>query len=849
MQQFEKLGEFYLGKTVDPATRQHGEDFLLYDSKDLTTHAICVGMTGSGKTGLCIGVLEEAAIDGIPAIVIDPKGDMTNLLLSFADLSPADFEPWVNIEEAQKKSLSRQDYAALQVEMWKKGLSEWGQDGQRIRAMREKTQFEIYTPGSSAGKQISIVTLFSLPPEAIRNDPEAMNDLVAGTAASLLGLLGIEADPIRCREHILISNILLSAWKVGINLDLAGLIQQIQTPPFNQIGVMTLDSFYPDKDRLGLALQFNNLLASPSFSSWIQGEPLSIDRLLYTDEGKPKISILSIAHLSDPERMFFVSLVLNQMVSWIRTQPGTSSLRALLYMDEIYGYFPPVANPPSKAPLLTLLKQARAFGLGVMLTTQNPMDLDYKGLANMGTWFIGRLQTERDKSRLLDGLEGASMTSGSSFDRQTMDQLISSLGSRIFLMNNVHEDAPVLFETRWCMSYLKGPLTRTEIQTLSKENRNGPEAGQAIDVTAAAAPTMAAPAASESVTTSAAAAAATTFAATAAATPVSTGTSNPGLSNVGLSNVQPQLPDNVAVAYLPYRGDSAGLTYRACLAGFAEIHYEDAKNGISASVEEARVTPVSTNLIPVDWNLSEILKYKANDLESTGAPGAAYQPLSPACEKKTSYTDWEKELADYLFRNSSLELFRNEHLKKVSRPDETERDFQIRLQQESREERDREVAKLRETYAKRAASLEEKIRRAEQSVEREKDQAKDAKVQTAISLGSTILGALLGRKAVSASNIGKVATTARGASRTLKQSGDVSRSEETVKTFREQLAEIENDLQAEIDEISTRLEANAGATTPWEIRPLKRDCVVKTLALTWEPVRTDASGTVIKAWQ
>jgi len=837
MQQFEKLGEFYLGKTVDPATRQHGEDFLLYDSKDLTTHAICVGMTGSGKTGLCIGVLEEAAIDGIPAIVIDPKGDMTNLLLSFPDLSPADFEPWVSSEEAQKKGLSTQNYAALQADMWQKGLSDWGQDGQRIKAMREKTQFEIYTPGSSSGKPLSIVTLFSLPPDAIRNDAEALNDLVAGTTASLLGLLGIEADPIRSREHILISNILLSAWKGGTNLDLAGLIQQIQTPPFNQIGVMTLDSFYPAKDRFDLALQFNNLLASPSFSAWMQGEPLSIDQLLYTGEGKPKISILSIAHLSDSERMFFVSLVLNQMVGWVRSQPGTSSLRALLYMDEIYGYFPPVANPPSKAPLLTLLKQARAFGLGVMLTTQNPMDLDYKGLANMGTWFIGRLQTDRDKSRLLDGLEGASMTQGSSFDRQTMDQLISSLGSRIFLMNNVHEDSPVLFETRWCMSYLKGPLTRTEIQTLSKANRNGPAAGQTVDAAAPdmAAPAMAAPAASESVTTSAAAA---------ASTPVSVGT-----SNAGLSNVRPQLPDNVAAAYLPYRGDSAGLTYRACLAGFAEIHYEDAKNGISASVEEARVTPVSTNLIPVDWNLSEILKYKANDLESTGAPGAAYQPLSPACDKKTSYTDWEKELADYLFRNSSLELFRNEHLKKVSRPDETERDFQIRLQQESREERDREVAKLRETYVKKAASLEEKIRRAEQSVEREKDQAKDAKVQTAISLGSTILGALFGRKAVSASNIGKVATTARGASRTLKQSGDVSRSEETVKTFREQLAEIENDLQAEIDEISARLEANAGATSPWEIRPLKRDCVVKALALTWEPVRTDANGTVIKAWQ
>ena len=839
MQQFEKLGEFYLGKTIDPDTGKHGEEYLLYDSKDLTTNAICVGMTGSGKTGLCIGVLEEAALDGIPAVVIAPKGDMTNLLLSFPHLSPADFEPWVSAEEAQKKGQSAQDFAAAQASLWQNGLADWQQDGARIRAMREKTQFEIYTPGSSAGSPLSIVTLFSTPPAEIRADTEALNELVAGTAASLLGLLGIDADPIRSREHILISNILLVSWQNGISLDLAGLIRQIQSPPFSLIGVMALESFYPEKDRFGLALQFNNLLASPSFASWMQGEPLSIDRLLYTDAGNPKISILSIAHLNDAERMFFVSIVLNQMVGWVRAQPGTSSLRALLYMDEIFGFFPPVANPPSKAPLLTLLKQARAFGLGVMLTTQNPMDLDYKGLANMGTWFIGRLQTDRDKARLLDGLEGASLSSGSSFDRQKMDSLISGLGSRIFLMNNVHEDRPVLFETRWCMSYLRGPLTRVEIQRLTQENKaESIAAGPAAPVSENA--EAAASAASDTIPAASASAAAAVAAASVTQKAVQ--------STAAFVSAPPEVPDTVSVAYLPYRGDSSGITYRPALTGLVEIHYEDAKNGISDTVSQTIMTPVQDILIPIDWNQSEFLELKAESFEKSGAPGASYEPLHPACGKKTSYTAWENDLSEYLFRNSSLKLFRSGHLKKISRPGESERDFQIRLQQESREERDLEVEKLRETYAKKTAALEERIRKAEQAVDREKDQAKDAKVQTAISLGSTVLSALFGRKAVSAGSLGKAASTARSVSRAARQSGDVSRSEDTVKTYREQLDELERELQADIDEISSRLEASAGETVPWEIRPLKRDCIVRAMFLTWEPVRKSPGGSVEKAW-
>ncbi|MCJ7796866.1 MAG: ATP-binding protein, partial [Thermoleophilia bacterium] len=445
MEEFEKLGVFYLGREYDLQTKAPREGLLLYDSKDLVTHGVCVGMTGSGKTGLCIGLIEEAALDGVPAIVIDPKGDLADLMLTFTDLRPEDLRPWINEEDAARKGLTPDDFARQQAEFWAKGLADWGESGDRIRRLREAADFAIYTPGSSAGLPISILASFAAPAAAVRDDPELLGDRIATTATSLLALLGIDADPIQSREHILLSTILNTAWQQGQNLDLAALIGQIQNPPVTRVGVMDLESFYPSKERFELAMRMNNLLAAPGFAAWMEGEPLDVARLLHTPEGKPRVSIMSIAHLSDAERMFFVSLLLNEVLGWMRSQPGTGSLRALVYMDEIFGFFPPVAEPPSKRPLLTLLKQARAFGVGILLATQNPVDLDYKGLANAGTWFIGRLQTDNDKQRVLAGLEGVAAGATAGFDRQAMEQTLAGLGNRVFLMYNAHEDAPVVF--------------------------------------------------------------------------------------------------------------------------------------------------------------------------------------------------------------------------------------------------------------------------------------------------------------------------------------------------------------------------------------------------------------------
>ena len=468
---FEKLSSFYLGRHFDLNSGELADELLMYDAKDLCTHAMCVGMTGSGKTGLCISLLEEAAIDGIPAICVDPKGDLANLLLTFPDLRPEEIQPWLEEGEARRKGVSLDQLAADKADLWRSGLADWGQDGQRIARLKEAVDFAIYTPGSNIGLPLTVLKSFDAPPPEARDDAELIGDRVTGAVSGLLTLMGIDADPMTSPEHILVSSILRHQWEAGKNVGIAQLIRLIQSPPIERVGVVDLDSFLSPGDRGKLAMRLNNLLASPAFSSWLEGEALSIKRLLYTAEGKPRLTILSIAHLSDSERMFFVTILLNELLAWMRTQMGTSSLRALFYMDEVAGYFPPVRNPPTKPPMLTLLKQARAFGLGITLATQNPVDLDYKGLSNIGTWFLGRLQTERDKARVLEGLEGAAGQSGQAFDRGQMEQILAGLGSRVFLMNNVHDGFPTVFHTRWAMSFLAGPLARGQISKLMADRK------------------------------------------------------------------------------------------------------------------------------------------------------------------------------------------------------------------------------------------------------------------------------------------------------------------------------------------------------------------------------------------
>ena len=827
MEDFEKLGAFYLGRPHDLKKKQAKEGILLYDSKDLLTHAVCVGMTGSGKTGLCIALLEEAAIDGIPSIVIDPKGDLANLLLTFPRLKPQDFAPWVNEEDAQKQNLSTAEYAAQQAELWTKGLSDWGQDGARINRLRDAADFRIYTPGSNAGIPVSILKSFAAPPEAIREDKELMTEQVNTTVTSLLGLLGIDADPIRSREHILISNILSKAWLAGNDLDIAALIQQIQSPPLTKVGVMDLESFFPSKERFELAMALNNLLAAPAFSSWMEGEPLDIQQILHTPAGKPRVAIFSIAHLGDAERMFFVSLLLNQTLGWMRTQSGTTSLRSILYMDEIFGYFPPVANPPSKLPLLTLLKQGRAFGLGVVLVTQNPVDLDYKGLSNTGTWFIGRLQTERDKARVLEGLEGIAAGSGQKFDRQEMEQTLAGLSNRIFLLNNVHEDGTEVFESRWAMSYLRGPLTRTQIKTLMEPMRAQTTAAVATQVVAAAA-----------------------GAATPAAMPVSATPMPSPKTDVSPRSQRPVLPPGVSQYFIPVRGSGstgAKLTYHPMVLGAAEVRYSDSKS-LDMTQRLTLLAAIGEGPIAVDWGQGSPAELPVEDLEQAPQESAQFAELPSAASKAKNYDEWRKDLLSWIYRNQRLELLESPSLDIASNPGESERDFRIRLQQLAREQRDESVEKLRQKYAPKIAALEEKRRRALQAVDREAEQAKNQKLQTAISFGATLLSSFMGRKAVSLSTLGRATTAARGVSRSMKEAEDVGRAQETVEAITQQLADLDAQFKAETDALERAGDPQTEELQKVSLKPTKANIAVKLLTLAWAPYWHDSPGQITPAW-
>jgi hypothetical protein len=819
VENFEKLGTFYLGREVDLKTKKTTDNLLLYDSKDLVTHALCVGMTGSGKTGLCIDLLEEAAIDGIPSIIIDPKGDLPNLLLTFPDLEAENFTPWVNEEEAQKKNLTVETYGLEQAELWKKGLAAWDQDGSRIRKLKDSADFTIFTPGSNAGFPVSILSSFEAPPKAILEDNEALGDQINTTVTGLLGLLGIDADPLKSHEHILISTLLSNAWTRGSNLDLPSLIQQIQTPPITRIGVIDLESFFPNAERFKLAMSLNNLLAAPGFDAWLTGEPLHIDSILHTKEGKPRVSIFSIAHLNDAERMFFVSLLLNQVVGWMRTQSGTTSLRAIIYMDEIFGYFPPVANPPSKTPLLTLLKQARAYGVGVVLVTQNPVDLDYKGLSNTGTWLIGRLQTERDQARVLDGLEGAMAAASVAFNRKELEQTMAGLGSRMFLMNNVHEDTPVVFESRWAMSYLRGPLTRNQIKLLSDPKK------ALIQPNDKSAQTGTQP----------------------AQTPVS----QQSFPNKTTETSQPILPPGIDQYYAPIRGSQgldSTLVYQPMLYGVGKIYFADKKANIDITQESLYLVPLIDGPISVNWENAKVSSIKVADLEKTPTQSAQYIPLPADASQEKNYSIWNKEFATFLFRTQELTLFRSPILKIVSNPDETERDFRLRLSQNSRELRDSNLEKLREKYAPKIATLKEQIRRSEQAVERETEQAKQQKLQTAISIGATILGALAGRKTISQSTIGRATTSIKTASRTMKEAQDVGRAKDTVEAMQAKLADLEAEFKADMDQLSATIDSQTETLENVVIRPSKTDITVQLLALCWIPYWKSPQGILSLAY-
>lgn len=469
------MPDLYIGKKFNAADKSLGDRFLL-DSGDLTTHGIVIGMTGSGKTGFSIGIIEELLKARVPVIVIDPKGDMGNLALAFDRLAPEQFEPWIDKDEAAREGKSVAEMAQAASETWTKGLHDWGIEPGDVASYAAGRRIKIYTPGATAGIPINLIDSLAAPGVDFEQNEEELRDEIDSTVTALLGLVKIESDPVSSREYIYLFSLIENAWRNNQDLDLHTLIAQVANPPIAKVGALAVDAFYPQKDRNELMFALNNLVASPPFEVWRQGQPIDIESWVRSPDGVPQLSIVYTAHLEDEQRVFVTALILNKLKTWMRKQAGTSELRLLFYMDEIFGYFPPTANPPTKKPLLTLLKQARAYGVGILLSTQNPVDLDYKGLANMGFWAIGRLQTTQDQNRVKQGIEAALADAASDISFET---LIGGVQKRVFLVHDIHRKKPELVNSRFAMSYLRGPLTRDEIRGLGEAISGTPAEKQA----------------------------------------------------------------------------------------------------------------------------------------------------------------------------------------------------------------------------------------------------------------------------------------------------------------------------------------------------------------------------------
>jgi hypothetical protein len=802
---YEKLGQFYLGRGYDPESKKIEDDLILYDSKDLVTHGVVLGMTGSGKTGLCLALLEEAAMDNIPAIIIDPKGDISNLLLMFPDLDAKSFRPWINEDDAAKKGITPDEHAAKTAEMWKTGLADWGQAPERITALRDKVDINIFTPGSKAGIPVSILSSLEVPPFEIMDDAELLGERVESTVSSLLSLVGVNADAIQSPEAVLVAAIFQNAWAAEQNVTLETLIRHIQKPAFDKVGVIDLESFMPEKARQTLALKFNNLLASPGFATWLDGPPLDIAKMLHTPAGKPRISIFSIAHLGDTERMFFVSLLLNQMLGWMRSQNGTTSLRALLYMDEIYGYLPPSANPPSKRPMMTILKQGRAFGLGCLLATQNPVDLDYKALSNIGTWFLGRLQTERDKLRVLDGLEGAAGSQNAKFDRSSMEKLISGLGNRVFLMNNVHEDAPVVFHVRWVMSYLTGPLTRSQIKLLMDPKRG--------DFMKAAAPAAA---------------------------------ENPmGMPGMNAKPTAPASRPNVGAGiteiFVPPAGGGDDITYQPHLLRVGVVHFSSAKANIDGSRTVRFVNPITAT--GIDWETQLPPPLKLDEKATEPVAGAGFAELPGFAMNAANYKQVEKDFAEWLYRNERADIFSCPQVKAYSQLAESEGDFRARIVHQAREVRDAAIEKLGAAAAKKINTLETRLRTAQGQLAKEKAESSSAAMQAGVSVLGGILGAVFGRKA-GLGSITRGTSSIGKATGAYKQHQDVANAEAKVAGVTAEIAAIQAELDAGVAKLNESYDVASLPLETESIKPTRTDVKVQSVALLWLPV--DGRGE--KAW-
>jgi hypothetical protein len=792
-------GSFHLGKAIDPKTTEPGADEVVVGSSELTTHGVIVGMTGSGKTGLAVVLLEEARLAGIPTLVLDPKGDMTNLALVFPDLAAASFRPWVSESEATAAGMTPDDYAAKQATVWREGLEASGIGPDRLEALKNATDVTIYTPGSTAGVPLNVVGSLGAPGLSWETGEEALRDEIEGMVTSLLTLVGIQADPLSSREHVLLSNLIEHAWRAGRDLDLGTLIGEIQSPPIRKLGVFEIDRFFPPADRTKLAFTLNSLVASPSFAAWGQGDPLDVQRMLFTPDGKPRCAVVYLAHLSDEERQFVVTLVFSKLVTWMRGQEGTPDLRALAYMDEVFGYVPPSAAPPPKKPILMIFKQGRAFGLGLVLSTQNPVDLDYKAMSNAGTWLVGRLQTENDKARVLEGLRSAA----GGTDVGALDKAIGALGKRQFLLVSARSSTPRLLATRWAMSYLCGPLTKEQVGKLvAKPEPVEQGAPHPVSQPQAAAPPELA--ADE----------------TSVAPPVATG--------VAVSYLDP------AAAWASAVGAAAGSTrLRAFLAARVALRYDDSTAEVDEQEEfEAVYGPLDGG---VDLDSETQVDYDDRDFSTTPPGNAVYLlPQAPVGESKF-FTSAGKDIQRRLVERRPLELQRNRQLKLVSRPGESAEDFATRCDAAAQQRADAESAKIRDRLEAKRDRLDRALAQAQRRVEELETDTRSRHATELLAGAGAVLGAFLGGRRSTRSMAGAISSAASRRGMSTRASERKETAEQKVEATKDDLAALEQEIADEIAEIDERWRAVAAEVDTLSIRLEATDVRVVETRLVWVP--------------
>jgi hypothetical protein len=819
-------GQFYLGGVVDPASGKRTEASQCLDADQLTTHGVIVGMTGSGKTGLGVLLLEEALQAGIPTLVIDPKGDMGNLALRFPDLAPTDFEPWVAPEDARRAGVDLPTYAAQEASKWRTGLADWGIGPQELRGYRDAAEITIYTPGSGAGVPLNVLGSLAAPGLDPNTHGEVLADEVEGFVSGLLSLAGIESDPITSREHILLSNLVLNSWRQGLDLDIGQLIAQVQRPTMRKLGVFDLESFFPEKERMKLALRLNGLLASPAFAGWMKGEPLDIGSLLYTPAGRPRAAVVAMAHLSEIERQFVVTLLLSKVATWMQTQPGTSDLRALVYMDEVFGYAPPSAQPPSKKPILTLLKQARAFGVGLVLSTQNPVDLDYKAISNAGTWFIGRLQTERDRARLLDGLSAAG-----AMDKAALDDAIAGLDKRQFLLQRAGK-APSLFGTRWAMSYLRGPLTRHEIGKLGQvAGASTTAAGTSAPPTAPAAqPSATAAAPASSASASSTAPPATSFAAPAPAALGANESAQPPIvaRNVKVAWLDPSATWSDAVKAMP-----GGKRYQAALAARVNLRFDERYSEVDHQETWEAVWFPLTERFDADDAIA--VDYDDRDFDDRAPDGAIYVMPEAPIGKTSFFKEIERAILDELYRDREIEIFKNADLKLYSRVGESKEEFLRRCDAVAQDKEDEEAAKLRDKVESKLRTLQERLRAAERRVAELDEEVGARGREEWLSLGGDIIGAFLGGRSRTRSIASSVGRASRRRRMTSTTANRLDTAAEKVDAVTDDIQALEDDLVEELAAIDEKWAALAQQIDSMAIGLEKNDIDVDELTLVWVP--------------